>query len=582
MTGSSIRLLRLLVASAIVLIGAEDASAQVGGGFGPGAGGGFGGGAGGNRPSAPRRGSQQPQQAKPPDGAPELHAAGGGESTIPQGNEPGLPENPLEIPDDVQAQIGSDFVPEEHDVGRNLNQRKRLFLGPYFSETSQDYKLNLLFPFWFQRTQPSLSDPSVDDTASLYGALYYRRRSASRADDVLFPFFWNLRNKDSRTTIVGPLLNRSTKNESDNWLAPLYFTGTREHGGYTIIPPLLTYMNEDEEGGFNLFGPAYCSWEQGTGCFGKAKRRKRGIFPLYFDGEDENGDYRVIPPLLHYHEKDEAAGTELNVWGPVYHKMTEELESFHVFPFYFSSWGENERSTTLLPFFHYSWERDAHLRVTPLWLDSRDEDGNELFATWGYARYRGETELDMITPLFWWYRDPALQIDQKLLFPFYYSRTSPREDSLALFPFYADFKRKGVGRDIWVTPFFRHSHDYNGWSTNLYPFLFFGRDGRESHSVVAPIFWDFSSPDERTTIAFPLYWRFADRNSVSQLIGNVYYTEKRVKQGWDWRIHILPFFSYGETPDGHSWDVLYGLAGYKRRGSRSQMSVFWAPIQLSE
>ena len=37
-----------------------------------------------------------------------------------------------------------------------------------------------------------------------------------------------------------------------------------------------------------------------------------------------------------------------------------------------------------------------------------------------------------------------------------------------------------------------------------------GRDGTETHTVIAPFFWDFASPSSRSTVAFPVFWRFAD------------------------------------------------------------------------
>ena len=68
---------------------------------------------------------------------------------------------------------------------------------------------------------------------------------------------------------------------------------------------------------------------------------------------------------------------------------------------------------------------------------------------------------------------------------------------------------------------------------------------------------------------------------VSQLVGNVYYHETKLSTGLDWEIHVFPFFSYGETPDGHWWNVLFGLAGYTRRGELSKMRTLWIPITLS-
>jgi hypothetical protein len=532
--------------------------------------------------SPPSGGSEPaPKKKAAPPGTPELHAASGGaETTLPQGSEPTLPDKPLEVSESVAERIGSDGLLDERELGRSAHT-DRDFYGLWYQERSNEYKLKLAFPLWMERTQPSLTDPSEVDRASIFGGVYYNRRSAEHADDILFPFFWNLRDKDSRTTVVGPLVNRSAPHESDNWLAPLYFFGSRKDGSYHIVPPLLTYMNRDADGGLNFFGPLFCSWTKATGCFDSPKERDLGLFPLYFGGHDEHSTYRLIPPLLHYHEDNSELDSRLDIWGPIYSEREEKQSKFHLLPFYWSLWGPDERHTTLFPFFHYGWKRNATLFVNPLWMNSTSEEGYETFATWGYARYRGRTELDMYTPLLWLFRDRDAGISQDLLLPFYYRRTSPRENSFALFPLFGSFQRHGIENETWITPFFKHEHSLTGWSTNLYPLLFFGRDRHESHSVVAPIFWDFASPASRTTIAVPVYWRFAEPNSLTQLVGNLLYTEKKVAHGLDWDFHILPAFSYGETPDGHSWDILFGMVGYERRGAYTAMKLFWVPITLS-
>jgi hypothetical protein len=115
----------------------------------------------------------------------------------------------------------------------------------------------------------------------------------------------------------------------------------------------------------------------------------------------------------------------------------------------------------------------------------------------------------------------------------------------------------------------------------VYPFAHFGRNGNDTHAVVAPFFWDFASPASRATVGFPVYWRFSDETSVSQLVGNVYYQERRVTAGLDWELHLFPLFSYGETPNGHWWNVLYGLAGYTRRGATVKVRTLWIPISVA-
>lgn len=511
-----------------------------------------------------------------------MHAAsGGGESTLPEGSEPSLPDNPLFISKELRLQLGSDKNLDAPNLSLT-DPTDREFYGLYYQETSGDYRLRFAFPIWFERLQPSLTDPSQTDRASMFGGVWYNRRSAEHKDDIVFPVFWNLREPDRRTTIVGPLVNRVAPNETDNWLAPFYFVGTREKGSYQLIPPLLTYLNHDDEGGFNLaLGLSFCSFSGSSGCFKAPKERDRGIVPLYFDGYDVDGDYRFIPPLLHYHETDANELSELNIWGPYYREHTEELEILHLLPLYFSLWGRDERHTTLFPFFHYGWHKDEELFINPLFLTKTGEQGAKTFVTWGYARYRGRTELDMYSPLLWLYRDEDAGVDQTLLFPFYYRRTSPRENSLALFPFYGSFHRYGISESTWITPLFQHTHSLTGWNTNVYPFAFFGRDRHSSHSVLAPLFYDFSDPNSRATVVFPVYWRFAEPDSLTQLVGNFLYTEQKVKGGVDWSVRVLPILGYGERPDGHWWNILFGMMGYERRGRTTEASVFWIPIPLS-
>ncbi len=573
----------LLALAALAFLGVPDAFAQGFGGMGGGMGSGMGGpggfGQSGFGGGAPSSGKKKPK--KNPN-EPETHAASGAsDEVLPSGNEPTLPAKPLQIPKSIASQIGTDSMPGEHELGRGPTATRH-FYGLWYDEESNKYRFRTLFPLWFERTQPSLDDPTKTDRASLFGGLYYNRRSASRSDDILFPLFWNLSDKASRTTIVGPFVNRRAPGESDDWLAPLYFTGTRPHGGYTLIPPLLTYLHHDEHGGFNLIGPGFCSWKGGETCDTRtATNIDLGLVPLYFHGQTETTSYDLVPPLLHYHGEDARDSSWVDVWGPYYRHHSETRDALHVFPFYYSLWGEHERHTTLLPFFHYGWSGNSSLLITPLFLLKKGETGDSTFITWLYARHRGRTQLDMITPLYWHYRDPDIGLDEQLLFPFLYSRTSPRESNQMFFPFWGHFERYGISDSTWVTPFFQHTNDLSGWSTNIYPFLYMGRDGAATHTVVAPIFWDFASPSSRATVGFPLYWRFADETSVSELVGNTYYHEKKLPRGLDWEVHFFPVFSYGETPNGHWWNILYGLAGYTRRGDFTQVRTLWVPITLS-
>jgi hypothetical protein len=520
----------------------------------------------------------KPAQPPPPSNAPVTHAASGAsDDTLKQlgGAEATLPPNPLAIPPEVKDKIGSD-ADKDREKGR-APKTTRLWIGPWYEEHSGDYSFKTAFPLWLERKQPN-------DRASLFGTLYYNRRSTHHDADVLFPLFWHLRDDQNYTTVVGPFAHRSAPDAEDNWLFPLFFSGWRKNGsGYLHMPPLLTFNAHSKDGGFNIVGPYYCFFKGTSTCSqSKANDIDYGFFPLFAAGKNERSRYEFVPPLLHYFHYNEIEDSSINVWGPLVWKHSKEQDLFDLFPFFFHLWGKNEEHITLFPLFHYGYSGNSNLFVNPLFLTARGEHGESTFATYLYARYRGRTKLDMVTPLYWHYEDPDIQLTRTLVAPFFYMSKSPRGYDTAVIPFYLHSYRPNISETTWVTPFFQHTHDLEGWATNFYPFLFLGRTNDSTHTVLFPFFWDFASPKSRTTIGFPLLWRFADQQSVSELVGNVYYHQQQVNGGLDWEIHIFPAFSYGETPDGHWWNVLYGLAGYTRRGPMTKMRALWVPITLTE
>lgn len=509
---------------------------------------------------------------------PETHAApGSGDETIPKTTtgEPQLPDNPLEIDEATKKRLGSSA--EEGDVTVPSTKPKYTVIPPYFEEQRKDYRFRTVFPFWLERKLPG-------DTVTHAGLVYHQRRSAKQDADVVFPFFWRWREDQDRTTIVGPVGHHAGPSGTDTFVAPFVFHGTRKDGGYLNIPPLLTFLKTDKHGGRSIVGPGYCFWKGGQTCNPEtADSIDYGLFPFFFAGKDEQTRYEIAPPLLHYYRYTEIDQSWLNVWGPVVRAHWTGLDAFHVAPLFFHLWGKNEDHVTIPPLlFHIGHKGNEKLLVTPLFLNRQGPKGEKTFVTWGYARHRGRTELDMITPFYWRMHDPDIGQTKHLLFPFFYRNQGPRDNDLAFFPFYAHFRRYGLRDTTWVTPFVQHTTSITGWETNIHPLVYIGRDRQHSHTVVAPFFWDFVTPTSRTTVGFPFYWRIADQTSTTQVVLNTYYSEKKLRNGTDWTFHLLPIFSYGETPNGHHWDVLFGLAGYKRRGAETTMKLFWVPIKLSE
>jgi hypothetical protein len=503
------------------------------------------------------------------------------------------PQDPLAISPEASAQIGTDWQQGPPSPEGPL-YHTRWF--PYYEERRGDYRLRLLPPLFVEQTR-GLRDPSqllygvpkTEDTAGLYGLLYYRRRSLALDMDVIFPALWRVRDGESHVVVAGPLVHREAPLAHDNWLAPLFFEGSRPEGGYFHSPLLLTTSHWGRSGAFALVGP-YFRDRTGTDV-------DSGLVPFFFHGDNGNVDgnrrsYTLVPPLLFYHSNHELEATSLTVAGPVIAISNPKRDIFDVAPLFFHiqgkplSGGVAEEHTTVLPFFHVGHDPDSSLVILPGYYRRVTRTSDTLLSLL-YSRADGRggstslTAAGPIVPLWWSYTDRDLGVHAWGLAPFVYVSASPAGHDW-LTPLVGRFESYGESTTWWVAPTFTFSSDTHGWETDFHPIVYTGRTDDSTHTVLAPIFWDFANPKSRTTVGFPVYWRFAEGqdDSVVQVAANTLYVQKRVAGGLDWQFHLLPLFSYGESPNGYFWNVLFGLAGYSHDGSRAQVRALWLPIEV--
>jgi hypothetical protein len=502
------------------------------------------------------------------------------------------PADPLAVSPAVKAQIGTDWD------GRPPSPEGASSTSwfPYYERRAGDSRLRLLPPFLIESTrglrdpsQQRYGVPSTEDTEGLYGLLYYRRRSLKLDMDVVFPAFWRVRDGDSHVVVAGPVVHREAPGENDNWLAPLFFAGSRKDGGYFHSPVLLTTSHWDSQGAFTIAG-LYFRDRSGSSV-------DTGVVPFYFHGDNGNTEggrrsFTLIPPLLFYHSDHEIDSSTTTVVGPVIVQSTPKRSVFDVAPLFFNiegkpeSGGVRESHTTLFPLFHYGYDPESSLFILPGYYRRVSHTADTMLTPFfSQATTRnGSTSLTAVgpvVPLWWNYRDRDLGVHAWAIAPLYYSSDSPAGRDW-LTPLVGRFETYGESRTWWVFPTLTISSDRHGWSDAFHPIVYVGRSDDASHTVLAPIFWDFANPKGRSTVGFPLYWRFADSSddSVVQVAANTLYMQKRVAGGTDWQFHLLPLFSYGEHPDGYFWNVLFGLAGYSRDGASSQVRALWLPINF--
>ncbi|MDP9150225.1 MAG: hypothetical protein M3O36_09835 [Myxococcota bacterium] len=503
------------------------------------------------------------------------------------------PQDPLVMSPEARERVGSDWTSGPPSPEGQL-LRRRWF--PFYEEVRGDYRLRLVPPVLIEvsrglrdPTQRLYGVPQAEDTEGLYSLLYYRRRSPRLDMDVIFPAFWRVHEGRSKALVIGPLAHREAPGEHDNWLAPLLFEGERRDGGYFHAPLLLTTSHWGAEGAFTLVGPYFRS-RTGSDI-------DTGVAPIFFHGD--NGDlegngrsYTLIPPLLFYHADHEFEGTSLTIAGPVVAQSDPKRAVLDVAPLFFhihgkpESGGVAESHTTLFPLFHYGRTPEQSLFIVPGYYRRVTATSDALLSLF-YSHVEGRngatslTAAGPVVPLWWSYSDRDIGLRSWALAPLFFRSDSPTGHDW-LTPLVGRFEKYGESRTWWVFPTLTLASDTHGFENDFHPIVYTGRTDDSTHTVVAPIFWDFADPKGRTTIGFPVYWRFAEGadDSVVQVAANTVYVQKRVAGGHDWQFHLVPLFSYGESPNGYFWNVLFGLAGFTRQGTGGQVRALWIPFDF--
>jgi hypothetical protein len=489
----------------------------------------------------------------PPESAPATPAASSA-SAAPQG--PALS-------DEARAQLGS--APGEVTVATDTEETQRLVLPPLLLlERGRDRATTVVFPLFYSDRR--------GETSSLLIPPYYQHRSPTLRADVVFPVFFHWRGQRSEggtwgTDVVPPFYYHSWQGRGESrgtslGLAPLFFYGDsfepdgslrREH---LIIPPLLTVHTWTPEHTFTLAGPFFYDRLRSDTDW--------GVAPIVFGGNSIHGNYVFIPPLLTYHSFDRDADRSLTVVGPFWHTRTADSISFNLAPIFSHRHDRTSSRTTLAPLFHIASDSDGSTLATPLFYYGRHGESST-FVSWVYQNHRGSTNWDAVAPFFYSSREPATGAHTEALLPLFYHRATQHTNTW------------------WVTPLAHYEREGRDWFFNIYPVVFTGRTGTRTHAVIGPLYARFTNSETRSDLMMvtPMFWRYSDPESLTVVVPPVLYTEstRQGVRGFEW--HILPLFSYGRPrPSDVSWNVLFGLVGYRRSGTHRQLKLFWAPIDL--
>jgi hypothetical protein len=239
-------------------------------------------------------------------------------------------------------------------------------------------------------------------------------------------------------TLAGPFFYDRLRNDTDWGLAPIVFGGNNAHGNYAVIPPLLTYhrYNRDEDRSLTVVGPFWTTSSPDSFSVNLAPvffhrhdrtSSRTSILPLLHLAAGENSR-TVITPLFYYGRQGESSTfvswlyqnhrgrTNWDAVAPFFFSSREPATGAHteaLLPLFYHRATLNTNTWWVAPTVHYEREgRDWFFNIYPLVFTGRT--GARTHAVLGplYARFtNAETgsDLMMVTPLFWRYRDPESQ-----------------------------------------------------------------------------------------------------------------------------------------------------------------------------
>ncbi|MBI5481663.1 MAG: hypothetical protein HY906_22595 [Deltaproteobacteria bacterium] len=322
-----------------------------------------------------------------------------------------------------------------------------------------------------------------------------------------------------------------------------------------------------------------------------------GLAPLFFHGRHTDGShYTHLAPLIwHWGDRNEERTLAL----PLYFGGRDRRRgAYHdvVMPL-FARWGERDRHRTMVLSGYYARDATGYdVGLAPLFFHGRRSDGSQ------YTH---------LAPLFWHGRR-ADGSHYTHLAPLVWHWGSRNEEGTVVVPFYVGFRSDDRYRRA-VTPLFYQWGDRRVRKSLLFPIAYLAREGASSlflsplvvahfdaveqtqRMVVFPLYWRFATRDSSVNVGFPLWWdfryrrrgsrlsilfplgfRYDRRDETTTMFLNVVYT--RGKEGFPdaWSFHLFPLFDLASYNRDHfKWQVLMGMVGRERQGRQARWRIVY-------
>ena len=468
---------------------------------------------------------------------------------------------------------------------------------------SPKLRAHVWFPFVWRFWEPK-------ESSLVIFPIYWRLRQEGGTNaDVVFPFYWRIKTPKKRLTLAGPIFSYKGEETYHAGVFPFTYYFRNKAGSHLGALPFIYYRNEYEAKMKTLVvGPFYHRRY--------AKGSAMGLMPLFFHKRTPQRHYTVVAPIFWHFAKPEEE-TSVTFVGPFFYRREKHEKSAGLAPIFYTSWDDKKsRSIGLVPLFYSREEIGRSALFTLLFGWDRSPDKSLWYAGPYIQRTTKESTLNIFAPLVWRHRDHVHSQTTLVAAPLYFGRWSPDRSFHAVFPVFFrhstvdtsatvvlplvwDFNNRHLKRTTLVLPFFFRHRDHlektTSWvfppgiwvrtkphATDAIVFPVFWRfaDKDSSTTVIPPLLaWDIKGPNKRTTIQFPFYWRFDRPGHTTYFVVNTYFRRNKADDTYNfWFIPLVQVQK--RRPGDIMWEVLGGVTGYERVGKNRRLKIFFIPFDL--
>ncbi|MBI5217784.1 MAG: hypothetical protein HY958_02490 [Bacteroidia bacterium] len=417
--------------------------------------------------------------------------------------------------------------------------------------------------------------------------LWYKNDLALKNSHLIFfPVYWSFKNPERTSNTFIPVFSSGTYHNNQN--------------KYTVVTPLFWHFQEGDDYR-NILFPLWWNKKQGSG---DNLVKSNVVFPIYWSLKNKDKDNKILFPVVWslkncnynsftiaplFSAGHSADGKNSHIMAtPLFwlFKKNEEYTNI-LFPLWWNikrGSGDNAVFTNVV--FPVYWNmKDARytsVTVPPLFSTGHSTDGNN-----GHL---------MVTPLFWHFKEGDGY--RNVLFPFWWNKkTGSGEDAVYknyVFPLYGSYKNRYNSCHI-LFPVLWHFRDEKYTSLTIAPILSAGHspDGKKSHLMLSPLFWQFKDGDDYrnilfpvwwnkkessgdnavySNIVFPFYWSYKDKDRDNQVLFPVHWKMKNKKYS---SYTFAPLFSTGHSPDSSRTHLMVSpLIWFTKKNDVTRSAVF--------